>query len=84
MTEKPHKIQTYGNFYGINHLLDYHKIRMTNCIERFVKTDIRTSDLTKRFNEKELKQIRPLINLALINKNQKSINDIIKEKILKH
>lgn len=75
---KPKNAPTYGEFFGIDQLIQRYNIKNTKSIKKLLNLNVNCPYLKNYFNESELKEIEPLINL-LLSKKQQPINDIIRE-----
>lgn len=71
----PKRGQTYGNFFGIDHLINYYNIKNTKSIKKLIQLNVNCAHLKNYFKKQELKEIEPLIHLLLSKNNQ---NELLK------
>ncbi|RNA15449.1 hypothetical protein BpHYR1_039205 [Brachionus plicatilis] len=74
---RPKKVQTYGEFFGIDQLLIYFNIKNTQTIKKLLNLNVNCAHLKSYFKQDELKEIEPLISL-LLSKDEAQISNLIR------
>lgn len=74
---KSKRVQTYGEFFGIDQLLIYFNIKNTQTIKKLLNLNVNCAHLKSYFKQEELKEIEPLISL-LLSKDEAQISNILR------